>query len=160
MRLIVAAVGRLKSGAERTLFEKYRDRCATAGRRLGIAPIAWLETAESRAPAAAARRAEEGAALRKLVRNADVVIALDGSGKMLTSVGFAQLIGKIRNAGAKTTGLIIGGADGLAADVLMGARCTLSFGAITLPHQLARIVLAEQLYRAVTILAGHPYHRN
>jgi 23S rRNA (pseudouridine1915-N3)-methyltransferase len=160
MRLIVAAVGHLKSGAERTLFEKYRDRSATTGRRLGIAPIAWHETTESRAPAAAARRAEEGAALLKLVRNADVVIALDESGKMLTSLGFAQLIGNIRNEGAKTCGLMIGGADGLAADVVMGARFKLSFGAITLPHQLARIVLAEQLYRAVTILAGHPYHRN
>jgi 23S rRNA (pseudouridine1915-N3)-methyltransferase len=160
MRLIVAAVGRMKSGAERDLFEKYRERCAAAGRRLGIQPIAWHEIPESRAPTPAARRAEEGTALLKIARAADVVIALAESGSMLTSPGFAHLIGGIRDQGAKTTGVLIGGADGLACEVVGGARFKVSFGAITLPHQLARVVLAEQLYRAATILSGHPYHRD
>jgi len=160
MRVIVAAVGRLKGGGERALFEKYRDRCDAAGKRLGIAPILWQEIAESRAELAAKRRAEEGAALLKLVRSADVVIALDEAGRMLTSPDFARLIAKLRDEGRKTTALLIGGADGLGRDVVDTAQFTLSFGAITLPHQLARIVLAEQLYRAATILSGHPYHRD
>jgi 23S rRNA (pseudouridine1915-N3)-methyltransferase len=160
MRLIVAAVGRLKRGAERALFEKYRDRLQAAGKPLGIAAITWHEVLESPAPAAAKRRAEEGAALLKAARHADVVIALDEKGKMLTSHAFAQLIGAIRDEGAKTLGLLIGGADGLAPEIASRTRANVSFGAITLPHQLARIVLAEQLYRAATILAGHPYHRD
>ena len=160
MRLIVAAVGRLKGGGERALFEKYRDRCDAAGKRLGIAPILWQEIAESRAELAAKRRAEEGAALMKMVRGADAVIALDETGRMLTSPDFARLIAKLRDEGRKTTALLIGGADGLGRDVVDTAHLTLSFGAITLPHQLARIVLAEQLYRAATILSGHPYHRD
>lgn len=160
MRLIVAAVGRLKSGAERTLFEKYRDRFDAAGKALGLAPVVWHDIAESRAASAPKRSAEEGAALLRLARDADVVIALDEKGKMLTSPAFAQLLGKVRDEGAKTAALLIGGADGLAPEVRAKARIILSLGAITLPHQLARIVLAEQLYRAATILAGHPYHRD
>ena len=96
----------------------------------------------------------------KMVRGADAVIALDETGRMLTSPDFARLIAKLRDEGRKTTALLIGGADGLGRDVVDTAHLTLSFGAITLPHQLARIVLAEQLYRAATILSGHPYHRD
>jgi len=88
-----------------------------------------------------------------------VVVALDERGKALTSQAFAQLLAKVRDEGAGTAAILIGGADGLAPAVREAARITLSFGAITLPHGLARIVLAEQLYRAATILAGHPYHR-
>jgi 23S rRNA (pseudouridine1915-N3)-methyltransferase len=159
MRLIVAAVGRLKDGAERELYVKYRDRFEAAGKRLGIHPVAWHETAESRASGASLRRAEEAAALLKLVRDADFVIALDERGQMLSSEAFAKRIGKVRDNGAKTAAIVIGGADGLGADLLAKANAKVSFGAITLPHQLARIVLAEQLYRAAAILAGHPYHR-
>lgn len=160
MRLVIAAVGRLKAGAERTLFEKYRDRLEASGKPQGLAPVVWHETPESRAASAAKRSAEEGAALLKLARDADVVIALDEKGRMLTSTAFAQLLGKTRDGGAKAAALLIGGADGLSPEVRTKAQVTLSLGAMTLPHQLARIVLAEQLYRATTILAGHPYHRD
>ena len=84
---------------------------------------------------------------------------LDERGKALTSPAFAQLLGKIRDDGAGTLAILIGGPDGLAPAVREAAHIKLSFGAMTLPHGLARIVLAEQLYRAATILAGHPYHR-
>jgi 23S rRNA (pseudouridine1915-N3)-methyltransferase len=87
------------------------------------------------------------------------LVALDERGRMLSSEAFAGLIGKVRDNGAKTAAILIGGADGLGPDVLAKANAKVSFGAITLPHQLARIVLAEQLYRAAAILAGHPYHR-
>ena len=159
MRLIVPAGGRLKDGAERELLARYRDRFADLGKRLGLGPVAWHEPGESRAATAAKRCAEEGTALLKLARDADTIIALDERGKALTSPAFAQLLGKIRDDGAGTLAILIGGPDGLAPAVREAARIKLSFGAITLPHGLARIVLAEQLYRAATILAGHPYHR-
>jgi 23S rRNA (pseudouridine1915-N3)-methyltransferase len=159
MRLIIAAVGRLKEGAERELLARYRDRFADLGKRLGLSPVVWHEPGESRAVSAAKRCAEEGAALLKLARDADIIIALDQRGKALTSQAFAALLGKTRDDGAGTLAILIGGPDGLAPTVRDAAHIKLSFGAITLPHGLARIVLAEQLYRAATILAGHPYHR-
>ncbi len=159
MRLIIAAVGRLKDGPERELLARYRDRFADLGKRLGLSPVAWHELAEGRAATAAKRCAEEGAALLELARDADTIIALDERGKALTSQAFARLLGKLRDDGAGTLAILVGGPDGLAPAVREAAHIKLSLGAITLPHGLARIVLAEQLYRAATILAGHPYHR-
>lgn len=159
MRLVIAAVGRLKDGPERELLARYRDRFEPMAKRLGLAPVSWHEIAESRAPDAARRREDEGAALLKLVREADHLIALDERGKALTSEGFATTLAKARDGGAKAAGIVIGGPDGLAESVRKAATLTLSLGAITLPHGLARVVLAEQLYRAATILSGHPYHR-
>jgi 23S rRNA (pseudouridine1915-N3)-methyltransferase len=159
MRLIVSAVGRLKDGPERALLQRYQDRLAPLAKRLGLAPVSWHETGESRASDAARRREEEGVALLKPVRDADFLIALDVRGKGLTSEAIASLLAEKRDAGAKTAGLIIGGPDGLSDAALGAAQVRLSLGAITLPHGLARIILAEQLYRAATILSGHPYHR-
>lgn len=159
MRLIIAAVGRLKDGAERELLERYRDRFGVMAKRLGFAPVVWHELAEGRAATPAKRQAEEGAALLKLARDADAIIVLDERGKGLTSQAFAQLLAKARDDGAGTAAILVGGPDGLSPEVRAAAQAKVSFGAITLPHGLARIVLAEQLYRAATILAGHPYHR-
>ena len=159
MRVVIAAVGRLKNGPERLLFERYRARFEAAGRRLGFAPVLVGETPESGAAGTEQRRREEAAALLKLTREAETLIALDGGGKSLSSEGLAELLRHVRDAGSKTLALVVGGPDGLAADLLARATHKVSFGPITLPHQLARIVLAEQLYRAATILAGHPYHR-
>jgi 23S rRNA (pseudouridine1915-N3)-methyltransferase len=160
MRLIVCAVGRLKEGPERALLEKYRERLAPLAKRLGLAPVAWHEVGESRAGEAAKRRDEEAAALLKLAREAEFLIALDERGKPLTSEAFARVLAKARDGGAKAAGILIGGPDGLGDAVGAVAHLQLSLGAITLPHGLARIVLAEQLYRAATILSGHPYHRS
>jgi 23S rRNA (pseudouridine1915-N3)-methyltransferase len=159
MRLIIAAVGRLKDGAERELLERYRDRFAAMGKRLGFGRVTWHELTESRAATAARRCTEEGAALLQAVRDADSIIALDERGKALTSQGFAELLRKTRDDGTGSMAILIGGPDGLSQAVREAARLQLSLGAITLPHGLVRIVLAEQLYRAATILAGHPYHR-
>ena len=159
MRLIVAAVGRLKEGPERELLDRYRDRFEKLGKGLGLAPVLWHETPESRASNTETRREEEGEALLKLARDADYLIALDERGKPLTSDAFAKALGKVRDGGAKTSGILVGGPDGLADSVRKAAKLQLSLGAMTLPHGLARIVIAEQLYRAATILAGHPYHR-
>jgi 23S rRNA (pseudouridine1915-N3)-methyltransferase len=159
MRLTVSAVGRLKEGPERALLERYQERLAPLAKRLGLAPVAWHETTESHAADAARRREEEGAALLKPVREAGFLIALDARGEALSSEAFARLLADRRDAGVKAAGLLIGGPDGLSDAVLAAAQLRLSLGAITLPHALARIVLAEQLYRAATILSGHPYHR-
>jgi 23S rRNA (pseudouridine1915-N3)-methyltransferase len=160
MRLIIAAVGKLKGGgAERDLVARYRERFEALGRKLGLAPVVWHEVSESRAQDVARRRAEEAAALLELARDADYLIALDARGKSLTSDAFARTLARVRDGGAKTVGIVIGGPDGLGDSVREAAALQLSLGAMTLPHGLARVVLAEQLYRAATILAGHPYHR-
>jgi 23S rRNA (pseudouridine1915-N3)-methyltransferase len=159
MRLIISAVGRLKDGSERALLERYQGRLAPLAKRLGLAPVGWHETGESRAHDAARRRKEEGVALLKPVREADFLIALDVRGQALSSEAIARVLAETRDAGTKAAGILIGGPDGLSEAALAAARLRLSLGAITLPHGLARIVLAEQLYRAATILSGHPYHR-
>ena len=159
MRLIIAAVGRLKDGPERALLERYQERLAPLAKRLGLSPVAWHETPESRAGDAARRRDEEGAALLKLVRETDFIVALDERGKALGSEAFAKLLAAKRDTGTKAAGILIGGPDGLSDAVRAAAHFSLSLTALTLPHGLARIVLAEQLYRAATILSGHPYHR-
>jgi 23S rRNA (pseudouridine1915-N3)-methyltransferase len=159
MRLMVAAVGRLKGGPERELLDIYRARFEALSRRVALAPVAWHEIGESRSASVAQRKEEEGAGLLKLAREADAIIALDEHGRSLSSDAFAGHLAKLRDGGAKSAAILIGGPDGLAAQVREAAQLVLSLGAITLPHGLARIVLAEQLYRAATILVGHPYHR-
>jgi 23S rRNA (pseudouridine1915-N3)-methyltransferase len=159
MRLIIAAVGRLKDGPERALLERYQQRLVPLAKRLGLAPVVWHETGESRAADAPRRREEEGVVLLRLAREVDCLIALDERGKAMGSAAFAQLLAARRDGGAKTAALLIGGPDGLSDAVRSAAQMQLSLGPMTLPHGLARVVLAEQLYRAATILSGHPYHR-
>jgi 23S rRNA (pseudouridine1915-N3)-methyltransferase len=159
MRLVIAAVGKLKDGAERDLLARYRERFEALGRKLGLAPVAWHEIPESRAQDVGRRREEEAAALLKLAREADCLIVLDERGKSLTSEAFANTLAKVRDGGSKTAAVLLGGPDGLSDTVRKAATLQLSLSAMTLPHGLARVVLAEQLYRAATILAGHPYHR-
>ncbi|MCC6736780.1 MAG: 23S rRNA (pseudouridine(1915)-N(3))-methyltransferase RlmH [Bauldia sp.] len=158
MRLLVAAVGRLKPDAERTLVERYADRAARAGAGLGLS-FAIREVGESRAARAADRQREEAAALRGIVPAGAVIFALDEGGDVLTSEAFAKRIARIRDDGTADLAFLIGGADGLHGDLVREARQTIAFGAMTWPHQLVRAMLAEQVYRAITILAGHPYHR-
>ena len=159
MRLMVAAVGRLKDGPERELLDVYRARFEALSKRVALAPVAWHEIGESRAASAAQRKQDEGAGLLKLAREADAIVALDERGKSLSSDALTRHLGKVRDGGGKSMAILIGGPDGLASEVRDAAQLVLSLGAITLPHGLARIVLAEQLYRAATILVGHPYHR-
>ena len=157
MRLKITAVGRLKAGPERQLYDRYAERIAAAGKSLGLT-FALREIAESRAGSPGQRIAEETAALSSDPPDGRRVV-LDSSGKALASQAFADRIAAWRDEGARETAFMIGGADGLARSALEGADLVLSFGAVTWPHQLVRIMLVEQLYRAVTILAGHPYHR-
>lgn len=159
MRLILAAIGKLKDAEERIICERYTKRLAVTGRGIGLGPLEIVELAESRAEAVEARKADEAMRLLKAVGNAPVRIALDENGKAFSSDAFAKLLSKHTDRGVKTCAFLIGGPDGHGRDVLERAQLTLSLGAMTLPHGLARIVLIEQFYRAATILSGHPYHR-
>jgi 23S rRNA (pseudouridine1915-N3)-methyltransferase len=160
MKLVIAAVGRLKDGPERELLDRYVKRLGQAGRGVALAPAEVLETPEGRAETAAVRQADEAGRLLKLAASCDLVVALDEGGRAMPSRSFAELLGRYRDQGTQSLALLIGGPDGHGAQVLAKANLKLSLGPMTLPHGLARIILAEQLYRAATILAGHPYHRD
>ena len=158
MKLLICAVGRLKPGPERELAERYLARAAELAPKLGFSGPSVIELAESRARDDVTRRRQEWDALAAKSEGA-VRIALDERGSALTSVGFAERLAKQRASTTKGLAFLIGGADGLAPEAREATREAISFGAMTLPHQLVRIVLLEQIYRALTIRLGHPYHR-
>jgi 23S rRNA (pseudouridine1915-N3)-methyltransferase len=159
LRVLVAAIGRLKRGPERELADRYLDRAAKAGRPLGFRAVEVVEVDESAARDAQRRMLEESIAIATLTEDAAVSVVLDQRGKMLSSGDFADCLRGWRDDGRSQCAFIIGGPDGLADSLRQGADLRLSFGAATWPHQFARIMLLEQIYRAITILAGHPYHR-
>jgi 23S rRNA (pseudouridine1915-N3)-methyltransferase len=159
MRLIVAAVGRLKQGPERELAASYCKRAEATGRALGWRAIEIVEIRESRAQDRDRRRTEESIALANVIPNDAVVIILDEHGENLDSAALAGLMRQWRADNRESACFIIGGADGLAPNLLDRAKIRLAFGGATWPHQLVRIMLLEQIYRAGTMLSGHPYHR-
>jgi 23S rRNA (pseudouridine1915-N3)-methyltransferase len=159
MRLLIAAVGKLKRGPERELLAHYLGRAEAAGRKLHLSPVSVVEVAESKATTASARRKAEGDVLLGKIPPSHRLICLDPAGEALTSEAFAGLLAKLRDGGQEGIAFIIGGADGLSPELRAQAAQTVSLGPMTLPHGLARVILAEQIYRAATILAGHPYHR-
>lgn len=158
MRFILAAVGRLKD-AEADLFERYAKRFNASGRALGLGPLKLSEISEARAAGADQRKADEAVRLLKATEAADARVILDEHGEALTSSDLAGWIAQRRDDGDKAMAFVIGGPDGHGDEVRNAATLKLSLGRLTLPHGLARIVLIEQLYRATTILSGHPYHR-
>jgi 23S rRNA (pseudouridine1915-N3)-methyltransferase len=160
MRIVVAAVGRLKPGPDRDLAKRYRDRAMKAGRALGLRGPDVVEVKESRAREAERRMMEETIALAGTLPDGAVKVVLDSRGQNASSDTFAQRIRSWRDGGGEVVGFIIGGADGLAAGVLDDADMIFAFGSATWPHQLVRIMLMEQIYRMTTILSGHPYHRD
>jgi 23S rRNA (pseudouridine1915-N3)-methyltransferase len=158
MRLTIAAIGRMKQGPERELVARYLDRATAAGKPLALNGFEVVELPESRASAPVTRKSDEAKALRAALPEG-IVVALDEHGKSLASEAFASQIARWRDGGRPAVSFVIGGADGLDPAFLAAADVTLSFSPLTWPHQLVRIMLAEQLYRATTILSGHPYHR-
>lgn len=159
MRLTIVAIGRLKQGPERELAARYHARFTDIGRSLGFRGLDIHEIAESRARDAAARSAEEGAAIAARCPEQAVLVTLDERGRSLESADFSRRLTAWRDAGTAETVFVIGGADGLSPELRRKAKLTLAFGAATWPHQMVRVMLLEQIYRAATILAGHPYHR-
>lgn len=159
MHLTIAAIGKLKAGPERELYLRYAKRVTQAGRALNIGPLASIEIGESRNGGALERRKGEAEALLGRLPDKAMLIALDEKGDGLTSAQFASYLRRQQDEGAAHLVFALGGPDGHGAALRERAARCLSLGALTLPHMLARIVLAEQLYRAMTILARHPYHR-
>lgn len=158
MRIAILAVGRLKAGPETELVTRYLERASAIGPKLGLPAITCHDIPESRARRPEDRKREECEALLARAAHA-LVITLDERGRTFGSEDFAQRLGHWRDAGTPATTFMIGGADGLDPSLPAMAALNLSFGAMTLPHQLVRVLLAEQIYRAMTILSGHPYHR-
>lgn len=160
MRLAIVAVGRLKQGPERELAERYAKRTAEAGRALGLRPPDIVEIRESRNRDAAKRMIEESIAIANAVPDRAAIVILDEHGENIDSIKLAGQLQAWQQAGRPAVAFIIGGPDGLADSLRQRADLRLAFGSATWPHQMVRIMLLEQLYRAATILSGHPYHRN
>ncbi len=155
MRLQIVAVGRLRSGPESELIDDYRRRAERTGRPLGISSVSVIEIDERKGGS----KSGEAALLEKALPKGATVVALDERGKLLTSPDFAARIAGWRDTGSQDLAFLIGGADGLDQGLVARADFKLSFGKMVWPHMLARVMLSEQVYRAVSILAGAPYHR-
>ncbi len=158
MRLAVIAVGRLKDGPERELCERYRERSVALGRGIGLSGPDIVEITEGRGRRPEERKREEAQAILSKAQPG-LLIALDERGRQLGSEAFATRLATARDSGTGHASLIIGGADGLSEEIRDRADITLAFGALTIPHQIVRALVLEQLYRAMTIISGHPYHR-
>jgi 23S rRNA (pseudouridine1915-N3)-methyltransferase len=159
MRLTVAAVGRLKRGPEHELAERYLQRIAKSGRAVGLNAIEVVEVAESRAREAQRRQIEESIALIQLIPDGAPSVLLDASGENHNSEQLTAMLQRWRHEATPDVVFLIGGPDGVAQTLRDKALFCVAFGAPTWPHQLIRVMLLEQIYRAVTIMAGHPYHR-
>jgi 23S rRNA (pseudouridine1915-N3)-methyltransferase len=159
MKLLIAAVGRLKAGPTAALAADYAEAASNFGRKIGLGPLIMTEINESRASNADLRRADEAVRLLKPLLPSDRRVVLSEEGKLMASGAFANWLGQERDAGTSRVALLLGGADGHGDEARAGADLVLSLGPMTLPHGLARIVVIEQIYRAATLLAGHPYHR-
>ena len=155
MKIAIIAVGRLGRAPEAGLARDYAERATAAGRALGLGPVELIEV-EARKPGKPA----EGEAIVAHLTPGDRLIACDEHGAARASRDFAGRLAALRDQGTRRLVLVIGGADGLDQSLLVRADETLAFGPQTWPHALARVMLAEQVYRAVTILAGTPYHRD
>jgi len=148
----------MKAGPERELFARYAQRIGSM-RNIGLDGLDIREFDESRARNGPARIVAEGDALLAGFAPEVSLAAFDERGKAASSLDFADFIRRERDAGRKAVWFAIGGAEGLDPRVRERARAVFCFGAMTLPHQIVRILAAEQIYRAMTILSGHPYHR-
>ncbi len=155
MRIHICAVGRLKAGAERDLILDYLKRFDRTGRALGLGPVSVIEVEDKKGVGMQA----EATLLDKAVPEGSLMCCMDERGRQLSSLDFSDLIANWRDAGRQHAAFLIGGADGLDPSIRDRADFALSFGPMVWPHLLARVMLAEQLYRAASILARTPYHR-
>ena len=159
MRISVAAIGRLKSGPEFELIDDYARRIRTLGRPIGVTHFDIREMEAPKGLTGAKRQERESALLDQSAGPLTKRVVLDERGQSLTSAAFAEKIGRWRDEGAGEVVFLIGGADGHAPQLAEKADLVVAFGKATFPHMLVRAMLVEQIYRAMTILSGHPYHR-
>lgn len=160
LRVRICAVGRLNARApEAALIDDYLSRLGQTGRALGLGPASVTEVEDRKAAGGPGAMAAEAALLSRRIPDGAAVVALDERGRLLTSPDLAAQLGRWRDDARGEAVFLIGGADGLDPALRDRADLVLSFGKMVWPHMLARVMLAEQLYRAATILAGSPYHR-
>ncbi len=155
MRVHICAVGRLRAGPERELLTDYLTRFDRTGRVLGLGPAMQIEVEDKKNMGMAA----ESILLERAIPGGALMVAMDERGQMLSSPEFARALAKWRDGGRQDLVFVIGGADGIDPALRAKADAAISFGAMVWPHMLVRVMLAEQLYRAATILGGGPYHR-
>lgn len=155
MRLHIIAVGRLRAGPEKDLIDDYLTRFDRTGRALGLGPAKVVEVDDRKGGGMPA----EAALLERAVPSGALICVLDERGKVETSPEFAARLGGWRDTGRSDVALIIGGADGIDPALRARADHKLSFGKMVWPHMLVRVMVAEQMYRAASILSGGPYHR-
>ena len=159
MRLTIAAVGRSRESPEQALCDLYLERACAIAPKLGFSKIDLVVVETSRAVSADARMTDEAEKIgRKLPEGAHRIV-LDEAGRTMTSEAFAKRLRQLADAGTRDLVFVIGGPDGLAPSLREGAHERLAFGPQTWPHLLVRAMLTEQIYRALAILSGHPYHR-
>jgi 23S rRNA (pseudouridine1915-N3)-methyltransferase len=159
MRLWIYAIGHMRGTPEGMLCDDFIDRAYRTGRNMGFTAVAIEELPVSKHRDVAARMKDEGERLAAKLPDGAHVVLLDARGKGMTSEDFAEMLGSLRDVGTRDMAFVIGGPDGLGPLPGKKAGRSLAFGPQTWPHLLARALLAEQVYRAITILAGHPYHR-
>lgn len=159
MEVVLLAVGRMKQGPERELLDRYVERAKGLARGVGIGGITTREIDESRARNPVERKREEARAVLAEATLPAKLIALDERGRGLSSQAFADMVRTHRDEAVSRLVVAVGGADGFADEVRARADACIGYGAATFPHQIVRLLAAEQIYRALTIMAGHPYHR-
>lgn len=155
MRVHICAVGRLRQGPERDLYDDYLTRFDRTGRALALGPAQLTEVEDKKGGGMSA----ESALLQRAIPDGALICTMDERGKVMSSPAFAQQLGSWRDQGRQDVAFVIGGADGIDPALKAQADASLSFGKMVWPHMLVRVMLAEQLYRAASILAGSPYHR-
>ncbi len=155
MRVHICAVGRLRQGPERELIDDYLGRFDKSGRALGLGPAQIIEVEDKKGGGMVG----EAALLTRAIPKGSLVCAMDERGRVMSSPELAQLLAGWRDQGRQDLAFVIGGADGIDQSLRAKADASLSFGKMVWPHMLVRVMLAEQLYRAASILAGAPYHR-
>ena len=159
MRLLILAIGHARGTPEGTLTDDFLGRAKAMGRQLGFPAVAAEELPVSKLREAKARIADEGARLARRIPEGAHVISTDAKGKGMTSEDFAEMLAAMRDAGARDLVFLIGGPDGLDPGPAVKPGRSLAFGPQTWPHLMVRAMLSEQIYRAIAILANHPYHR-
>jgi 23S rRNA (pseudouridine1915-N3)-methyltransferase len=159
VKIVIAAIGHLKSGPEKDMAADYEARISALGRKAGVTGITVQDWPESRAGDVKLRMTEEARLLWSVVPEATPAVALDERGTALASAEFARFLAREAEQGARQLTFLLGGPDGHSPETRTKALKTLSFGPATWPHRMARVMLLEQIYRAVTILVNHPYHR-
>ena len=155
MRVHIIAVGRLRAGPEKDLVDDYLTRFDRNGRGLGLGPARVLEVEDRKSGGMPA----EAALLRRAIPEGALLAVMDERGRVESSPDFAGRLAQWRDQGRGDLALVIGGADGIDPALRAEADFALSFGKMVWPHMLVRVMLAEQLYRAASILSGAPYHR-